>query len=186
MGIRILFILLHIRNNHNLLLIYLFRVMRMNGRYQWKLLFISLLLPLAVGALASAITGDSVLDYALMRKPPLSPPGWIFPLVWTLLYCLMGLASWLMWTSDASYPRKKRALRSYILQLAVNFFWPLIFFKARLYLAAFLWLLLLWLLAAACTLRFFCIKKTAGYTMLPYMLWLSFATYLNLGVYLLN
>lgn len=160
--------------------------MRMKGKFYWKSLLVCIAVPLAVGTLASLITGDAVLDYALMQKPPLSPPGWIFPLVWTILYALMGLASWLVWTSDASRPRKRRALTLYALQLIVNFCWPLLFFIGQLYLAAFFWLLLLLLLAAACAVRFYCIRRKAAYLLLPYLLWLAFAAYLNLGVYILN
>lgn len=161
-------------------------MMRMKGKFYWKSLLVCLALPLAVGTLASLMVGEAVLGYALMRKPPLSPPGWVFPLVWSLLYTLMGLASWLVWTAEASLPRKRRALTLYALQLAVNFFWPLIFFKSRLYLAAFFWLILLLLLAGACTVRFFCIRKSSAHLLLPYLLWLAFAAYLNMGVYLLN
>ena len=158
----------------------------MNGKFQWKKLLIALAVPLAVGTLASLITGETVLDYAAVQKPPLSPPGWVFPIVWSVLYALMGLASWLVWVSDASRQRVRSALILYGLQLAVNFFWPIIFFALKLYFAAFLWLLLLWVLVAACTLRFIYIRKGAGIIMLPYLLWLGFAAYLNMGVYLLN
>lgn len=158
----------------------------MKGKFYWKSLLVCTALPLAVGTLASLITGDAVLDYALMQKPPFSPPGWIFPVVWSILYALMGVASWLIWTSEASLPRKRRALSLYAAQLTVNFFWPLIFFNLQLYLAAFFWLLLLLILSAACTVRFYCMEKAAGYLLMPYILWMSFAAYLNLGVYILN
>lgn len=158
----------------------------MKEKLYWRSLLAAVALPLAVGTLSSILVGDAVLEYAGMNKPPLSPPGWIFPAVWTLLYALMGFASWLVYISEASQPRKKRALGLYALQLAVNFGWPLIFFKAMWYLAAFFWLLLLWLLVIACTVRFYCIRRSAAWMLLPYVLWLSFAAYLNLGVYLLN
>lgn len=158
----------------------------MKEKLYWRSLLAAVALPLAVGTLSSILVGDAVLEYAGMNKPPLSPPGWIFPAVWTLLYALMGFASWLVYISEASQPRKKRALGLYALQLAVNFVWPLIFFKAMWYLAAFFWLLLLWLLVIACTVRFYCIRRAAAWMLLPYVLWLSFAAYLNLGVYLLN
>ena len=158
----------------------------MKEKLYWRSLLAAVALPLAVGTLSSILVGDAVLEYAGMNKPPLSPPGWIFPAVWTLLYALMGFASWLVYISEASQPRKKRALALYALQLAVNFVWPLIFFKAMWYLAAFFWLLLLWLLVIACTVRFYCIRRSAAWMLLPYVLWLSFAAYLNLGVYLLN
>lgn len=158
----------------------------MKEKFYWRSLLAAVALPLAVGTLSSILVGDAVLEYAGMNKPPLSPPGWIFPAVWTLLYALMGFASWLVYISEASQPRKKRALILYALQLAVNFIWPLIFFKAMWYLVAFFWLLLLWLLVIACTVRFYCIRRSAAWLLLPYILWLSFAAYLNLGVYLLN
>ena len=158
----------------------------MKEKLYWRSLLAAVALPLAVGTLSSILVGDAVLEYAGMNKPPLSPPGWIFPAMWTLLYALMGFASWLVHISEASQPRKKRALGLYALQLAVNFVWPLIFFKAMWYLAAFFWLLLLWLLVIACTVRFYCIRRSAAWMLLPYVLWLSFAAYLNYGVWLLN
>lgn len=156
------------------------------GKFRWKPLIIALALPLGVGTLSSLIVGDRVLDYAGMQKPPLSPPGWVFPAVWTVLYALMGLASWLVYCSEASEPRKLRALKLYLWQLGVNFLWPIVFFGAGMYLASFLLLLLLLLLVAACTLCFYCVEERAGRLMLPYLVWLIFAAYLNLGVYLLN
>jgi len=156
------------------------------GKFRWKPLIIALALPLGAGTLSSVIVGDRVLVYASMNKPPLSPPGWVFPAVWTVLYALMGLASWLVYCSGASEPRKRRALRLYLWQLGLNFLWPIVFFGAGMYLAAFFLLLLLLLLVAVCTLRFYCIDERAGRLMFPYSVWLVFAAYLNLGVYLLN
>ncbi len=98
----------------------------------------------------------------------------------------MSITSYLVYTSQASPPRKKRALRIYALQLAANFLWPLLFFGQGLYLAAFLLQVLLWFLVLVCALLFHYISPRAGKLMLPYLIWLTFAAYLNLGVVLLN
>ena len=116
----------------------------------------------------------------------MSPPGWVFPVAWTVLYILMGLASYLVALSPASRDRRERALSIYALQLAVNFAWPVIFFKLSAYGAAFFWLLLLLALVLFTQLLFRHISSTAGKLLLPYLLWLLFALYLNLGVWLLN
>ena len=158
----------------------------MKGEIKFKSLILALALPLAAGGLAAFLTKDSMIMFKVLQKPPLSPPGWLFPVAWTILYILMGIASYLVWTADVSSARKERALTVYIMQLAANFIWPLIFFGMELYLLAFIWLIVLWLLAAACTVLFWYISEKAGKLMLPYMLWLSFAAYLNFGIWLLN
>ena len=160
--------------------------MKMKAEIKLKILLPALALPLAVGGLAAFLTKDGMMMFQAMPKPPLTPPGWIFPAVWTALYLLMGFASYLVWMSDASAIRKERALTAYALSLAANFIWPLIFFGMELYLLAFIWLILLWLLSAAATVLFHYISERAGKLMLPYMLWLSFAAYLNIGVWILS
>ena len=158
----------------------------MKHEIKWKLLVPALLLPLAVGGLAALLTGSAMDSYSGVARPPLSPPGWVFPVAWTLLYILMDIASYIVASSSVSRERKERALCVYALQLAVNFAWPVIFFKLSAYGAAFFWLLLLLLLVLATELLFKHISKTAGKLLLPYLLWLLFALYLNLGVWILN
>ena len=157
-----------------------------NGRIKWKQLLICVALPLAVGALAGLLSRRGMEDYQNLYKPLLAPPGWVFPAVWTILYVLMGVASYLVYTSTASPERIRRAMTAYVLQLAANFVWPLIFFALGATLAAFIWLIVLFALALACALRFGYIDARAGKLMAPYLLWLFFAAYLNLGVHLLN
>ncbi len=157
-----------------------------SGKIKWKQLMICLAAPLAVGALAGLLSRGGMEAYKSMYKPLLAPPGWVFPVVWTILYVLMGLASYLVYTSTASPERIRRAMTAYVLQLAANFIWPLIFFLLGAYLVAFLWLILLFALALVCALRFGYIDARAGKLMTPYLVWLFFAAYLNLGVYLLN
>ena len=149
-------------------------------------LIISLLIPLSVGALAGALTMGSMAQYAALAQPPLSPPGWVFPAVWTVLYLLMGLACYLIWTSEAPQAEKKRALTLYGAQLVLNFIWPLLFFRAGLYGFALIWLVILLVLVAETMLAFGRIDRRAAWLLAPYFLWLLFAAYLNAGVWLLN
>lgn len=151
-----------------------------------KLLFICIAIPLAVGGLSAWLTRGSMETFGALQKPPLSPPGWLFPVVWTVLYVLMGVASWLVLTSDASAGRIRRAMIPYVIQLIFNFFWSIIFFNLERYLLAFFWLIGLWILILVTTVRFSRIRPLAGDLMLPYLLWVTFAGYLNYGIYLLN
>ncbi len=154
-------------------------------RVNWKKLLISLAVPLAVGGLSALVSGGMG-DYALLDKPPLSPPGWVFPVVWTVLYLLMGYASYLIWEAPADPAQKKKALLLYGLQLAANFIWSPLFFGAGLRLTALLWLVVLWVLILLTIRAFSAISERAGDLLIPYILWVSFAAYLNLGFYLLN
>ncbi len=146
-----------------------------------KRLILCLAIPLGVGGLAAWLARGSMETFASLNQPPLSPPGWLFPIVWTILYAMMGWASWLALSAGQT-----RALRLYGIQLAFNFLWTLIFFNLNAYLLAFIWLILMWILILATGWLFYRITRPAGLLMLPYLLWVSFAGYLNLGIYLLN
>lgn len=152
---------------------------------RWTL-FLCIAIPLAVGGLSAWLSRGSMDKFAGLNKIPLSPPGWLFPVVWTILFVLMGIASYLVLLSGRPQRVVSSALRLYGLQLAVNFFWSIFFFRLSLYLFSFIWLILLWILIWITAVRFYRILKTAGYLMLPYLLWVSFAGYLNLGIYLAN
>ena len=151
----------------------------------WKALVIALILPLAVGGLSAFLSRGTTL-YEDLTKPPLTPPGWLFPVVWTVLYLLMGYASYLIWQSDALSEEKRRALLLYVLQLLANFLWSILFFGAGSLLGALVCLLVLWALIFATIRAFTAIDEKAGDLLLPYILWVSFAAYLNLGFFLLN
>lgn len=155
-------------------------------KIRWKPLLISLFIPLGAGGLSALLSGGGMQDFSVLRKPPLSPPGWLFPVAWSVLYLLMGFAAYLVWSDRTSHSARQRALFAYGLQLIVNFFWSPIFFSAKAYLFAFLWLLLLWALILVTALRFAAIRPTAGRLLLPYLAWVTFAGYLNFGIYLLN
>ena len=147
---------------------------------------VSILIPLAVGGLSALLARDGMRLFALMRKPPLAPPAWAFPVTWTALYVMMGTASYLVYASGASRVRRERALTFYALQLGMNFFWSIVFFSLEMYLTAFIWLVGMWMLILICTVLFWHIDRRAGRLMLPYLAWVAFAGYLNMGIFLMN
>ena len=155
-------------------------------RNHWKVFIVSVVLAEAVGALAGWLTRDGAQQYAQsIVLPPLSPPGIVFPIVWTVLFALMGIGSAIVWLAPDSQARSG-ALRLYAVQLAFNFVWSLIFFNWKNYGFAFVWLAALWVLIGWMILRFRALVPAAGWTQVPYFLWVAFAGYLNLGVWLLN
>ena len=151
-----------------------------------KLLIKSLALPLAVGGIAAFFTNDAMKEFQVLTQPPLSPPAWLFPVVWTILYILMGISAYLIETSDTSLNAKTNAILLYNYQLIVNFLWPIFFFNFGWYLFSFFWLLLLWILVFLMIRSFSRISKTAAYLNIPYLVWLTFAAYLNAGIWWLN
>lgn len=152
-------------------------------KIQWKTLLICILIPLAVGGLSALLTRNGMEAFNLANKPPLTPPNWLFPVVWSILFVLMGIASYLVYTAGAP---SQAALTVYAVQLAFNFFWSIFFFNMQWYLFSFVWLVVLWFLILLTTLLFRQSSKAAACLMIPYLLWVAFAGYLNLGVYLLN
>lgn len=150
-----------------------------------KTLIIAIAIPLLTGGLSALLSGG-MKSFESVEKPPLSPPGWLFPVVWTLLYILMGIASYLVYTARAATYQKNRALLSYFVQLFFNFLWSIIFFRFNAYLFAFVWLVALLVLIIITTVRFFNIRRSSGALLLPYIAWVAFAGYLNLAIYILN
>ena len=142
-------------------------------------------IPLAVGGLAALLSGGMG-SYRMLNQPPFSPPGWVFPVVWTALYLLMGEASYRILTADEDMVLIRQALITYEVQLALNFLWPLVFFGGGLYLVAFIVLIALWVAIFITMRRFSAINDKAGDLLIPYLLWVTFAGYLNFGVFLLN
>ena len=154
-------------------------------KMHWKKLLVCLGIPLAVGG-ASALLSGGMDAYKTVVQPPLSPPGWVFPVVWTVLYLLMGYASYRVLTSGAATEDIKRALTFYGIQLFLNFLWSPVFFGLQWALAAFFILVAMWVMIYLTIREFSKIDELAGDLLLPYILWVTFAGYLNLGVYLLN
>ena len=150
-----------------------------------KSLIKNLTIPLVMGALAGFLTNGDVKEFmATAKQPFFAPPGWIFPVVWTILYALMGFAAYVI--ENTSSPRKSRALTVYYIQLFFNFVWSFIFFSAGNYLFAFVWIIILWVLIIATILEFKMIKNRAAYILIPYLIWVTFAAVLNFSIFLLN
>ncbi|WMJ82721.1 TspO/MBR family protein [Oscillospiraceae bacterium LTW-04] len=149
-----------------------------------KPLILSLLISLGMGNLAGFLTRNAMQTYQSLVQPIYAPPSTIFPTVWAILYFLMGISAYLIYVSKSA--EKKRVLGLYAAQLVVNFIWPLIFFLAQQYLLAFICLVILWLLVFEMIRNFYKIDKMAALLQIPYILWLTFAGYLNLSIYLLN
>lgn len=161
--------------NHNL---------KIDFRANRKTRLLFLALPLAVGALSAFLIRNQLSVYRQWAHPPLTPPAWVFPFVWTILYLLMGIGSYLVAVSLS--PQRKNALSLYLLQLFLNFLWPIVFFRFQEPLFALLILLLLWYTVFQMIQAFSIIFPLAGILQIPYLLWLSFAIYLNLGIFFLN
>ncbi len=156
------------------------------GKINFKTLAVCVLIPLAVGGLSALLTMNSMDQFSKLDKPPLSPPGWLFPVAWTILYILMGVASYAVVRTPKTAEEGRTALKPYFIQLAFNFFWSIIFFSLELYEAAFAWLIAMLVLIVITTVRFYKVNKLAGYLMIPYIAWVVFAGYLNAGVAFLN
>ena len=159
-------------------------MIRIDWKTEWKPLAISVGIAFAVGGLSTLLTSGGMKAFEQLQQPPLSPRGIVFPIVWTLLYKLMGISAYLVWRTEL--PLREGALRLYAVQLAVNFVWPLLFFRLQALGFAFFWLLLLWALVVALIFRFSDVDPVAGWLQVPYLAWLTFAAYLSFGVLLLN
>ena len=148
---------------------------------------ISVVIALAVGGLSAVITSGSMDVYENLNQPALAPPSVVFPIVWTILFALMGISAAIVYKFRNEKPDEVRnAFIVYGVNLAVNFLWSIIFFNMQAYLFAFIWLVLLWIVSAAMILLFRKVSPLAAYLQIPYLLWVTFAGYLNLMIYLLN
>lgn len=152
----------------------------------WKTYAIWILLTEAVGAISGWLTKNGVKEYnATVIQPPLSPPAVVFPIVWSILFALMGVGAAKIQRAALS-PMRTKALRIFGVQLAFNFLWSIIFFNFQAFGLAFAWLLALWGLILKMIFTFRKVDRTAALLQIPYLLWVTFAAYLNLGVWLLN
>ena len=146
--------------------------------------------PLAVGGLSALLTMNAMNAFDEMNQPPLAPPAWLFPIAWTILYVLMGIASFLIYLAGRKSKKNmgiaKVALIIYGIQLVFNFVWSPLFFNAKLYWIAFAWLIVMWALIIVLMVKAGKISKGAVWCPLPYILWCTFAAYLNCGIAILN
>lgn len=147
---------------------------------------ISILIAEAIGFLSGMLAGDIKSVYQSLEQPPFAPPSWVFPVAWTILYALMGIAAYFIYSAGYAEEERRKALKLYVVQLFVNFIWTIVFFGMQAFGWGVLIVLLLDVLVFAMILKFKKISPKAGYLLIPYFLWLLFATYLSIGVYLLN
>lgn len=155
-------------------------------KQNWKIYTFWVALAEAVGALSGLLSRPGMENFSeTVIQPPLSPPMLAFPIVWSILYALMGIGAARIWLSPPSADRVQ-GINLFITQLVVNFFWSLIFFNARAFGFALLWLILLWVLVLLMIFRFQKTDPPAAWLQIPYLLWLTFAAYLNAGIWLLN
>ncbi len=149
-------------------------------------LLISIAIAEGVGLLSALLTMNTMDKYKLLEKPSFSPPGWVFPVVWSILFLLMGIASYIVYSRGLDRKGVKSALLFYVIQLVFNLLWSIIFFRLGLRGLAFIWIIALLILIIITTVKFFKISRPAGYLMIPYILWVIFASILNLSIWLLN
>ncbi len=146
----------------------------------------SIAIPLAVGLLAAFFTSGSMDLYSRINTPPLSPPGILFPIVWTVLYTLMGISLYLVRETNGDEELKRKGYIIFALQLIFNFLWTIVFFNLNWYLFAAIWLVALIILIILNILYFGRVNTTAGILLVPYLLWCAFALYLNVVIFILN
>lgn len=148
---------------------------------------VSIATALATGGLSALFTAGNMDIYSVITKPPLAPPSVLFPIVWTLLYILMGVSAAMIYLKKDENPQTARnSLIAYGISLFLNFFWSIIFFNMQAFLFAFVWIILLWISILATILLYRKISPLAAVLQVPYLLWVTFAAYLNLAIYLLN
>ena len=150
-------------------------------------LLISLVACVGAGAIGSLFTRGSVSTwYALLQKPTFSPPNWVYAPVWFLLYILMGISAYLVWRVGISQFHVREGLVIFLVQLILNTFWSFAFFGLKSTIAGLIVIVPLWTAILLTIINFYRISRTASFLLIPYILWVSFATALNFAIYLLN
>lgn len=150
-------------------------------------LIVAVILSLSAGAIGSIFTFNSIQDwYQFLEKPVLNPPNWVFGPVWTLLYILMGVALFLIWKKGWKDKKVKIAINIFFIQLVLNALWSILFFGLQNPLLAFIEIVVLWISIVITMEKFYQISKPAMELLIPYLLWVSFAGYLNAFIWLLN
>ncbi|MBR0465413.1 tryptophan-rich sensory protein [Candidatus Saccharibacteria bacterium] len=157
----------------------------------WRIA-LAIAVPLCGGFIISLFTRDAMSKFGSFNQPSLAPPAWLFPVAWTVLYVLMGLASYFIWKKGydsrkaADKSASKTALIIYGIQLVFNFVWTPLFFSLGWYWPAFAWLLVMWALIIVLMMKAYRISRPAFWMLLPYIIWCTFAAYLNCGIAILN
>ncbi len=162
--------------------------MESNKKKEIGKIIIAILIPLVIGGLSAFFTKDAMANFKNLNQPFLSPPAWLFPVAWTILYILMGISSYIVYKNKNVFLYKERDnyLILYIVQLIFNFCWSIIFFNIKAYYFAFFWLICLWILILLLIINAKKINKIAYYLLIPYIIWVTFAGYLNIMIAILN
>lgn len=155
-------------------------------KINYKNFLISIFIPIGVGGLSALITRKNMDLYSKISVPILSPPDWIFPIVWTILYLLMGISLYIVVDSKVAKFKKNQAIIVFAIQLLLNFIWSPLFFYYKQFLWCFIILVVMFALVFVMTILFYNISKTAGIIQIPYLMWIVFAGYLNFSIYLIN
>lgn len=162
------------------------KLISVNGHIDIGALIISIIIAEGVGYLSASFSMTSPAYYNELIKPPFAPPAWLFGPVWILLYLLMAIAAYRIWMHRNSKKGVYNALFYYAVQLALNFLWSIIFFKYKLIAIAFFEIIILLIFIIITTIKFFKIDKVSGLLMVPYLLWVGFASVLNYFLWILN
>lgn len=161
-------------------------IFKVDGKFKIKPLVIAIIIPFLGSGIASFLSGGGKEVYLNITRPPLSPPGWVFGVVWPILYFLMGVASYRVYMKEEIIKKGSNSIFIYGIQLVLNFLWPIIFFGLRLYGVGFIELIVLFIFIVITFIKFYKVDKIAGIMILPYLLWTIFAGYLNFGIWFLN
>ena len=162
------------------------RIFKVNNKFNLVALIKNILLPLGGGLLIGFLTRNSMVVYNSLKKPIFTPPSFVFPIVWTILYILMGIAAYRVYMNNKAGKDDKGAYFYYLIQLSINFLWSIIFFNLRLYGISFIIIIILLVLIILTIIKFFKVDKIAGVLMIPYILWVSFAAVLTFFIWMLN
>jgi len=148
---------------------------------------IAIVISFAAGAIGSLATMSSIPTwYAALNKPPFNPPNWLFGPAWTILYIMMGISSYLIWEKGWEKPEVKIALALFAIQLILNSSWSVLFFGTHSLIRGFVCIVFLWFAILLTMIKFFALSSTAGWLLVPYILWVSFASILNYFIMVLN
>ena len=153
---------------------------------RWKFLVLSLLVSIGTGALSAAVTGDAWQAYQMLQKPSFAPPQWVFPVVWSVLFVLIGIAAYLVGQKGGQMPGVRETLFYYGVTLLLTFFWSPIFFRWELYGLSVIWVVLILITAIITTVKFWGVSRAAGVLFVPFTAWVTFATLLTAAVWWLN
>ncbi|AGK96592.1 TspO/MBR family protein [Clostridium pasteurianum] len=161
-------------------------IFKVNDKSEIFKAFFSIIIAEAVGALSAFLGGVNSSSYEVLKKPIIAPPAYVFPIVWPILYLLMGLAAYRIWETGKQGKNIRKALLFYVFQLLFNFLWAILFFRLRLYGLAFVELLILFIFIMSTTFEFFKYDRFSGLLMIPYIAGVSFAAVLNFAIWFLN